>query len=341
MPVDDVELGQLGAVILDRLRDVLGDPGLTYRRPPAPLGGGRFSSVFTLEVAPVQQGWGSAFVVRLVGSSYQVHLEAGLHSAANTQGELAPRVLVWEPSATELGGGFVVMERLPGATYLRGVEPWRFALDLPKIATAWPRQLAKVLAALARVDIDEARRALERHDVPELLRGPGAHLQTVSTSLEGEPELANVLEWLHEHRPPPPERLALVHGDLWPGNVFIDGDDIRLIDWTRGGIDDPALDVGFAKVGFSLMPEPFPPPPPIRELVRLTGRSIARRVAQRCEPLVGGSERVRYYEALRCAAELAEVVTNRTTGRPAGWEHGVPALVRHLEATTGRSIHFA
>jgi hypothetical protein len=122
--------------------------------------------------------------------------------------------------------------------------------------------------------------------------------------------------------------------------VFIGRGSIRLIDWTRGGIDDPALDVGFAKVGLALMPEPFPPPPPINQIVNIAGRSMARRLSARCEPMVGEAERVRYFEALRCAVELADLVAERSAGRVSGWEHGVPAVVRHLEHITNQSIDF-
>ena len=138
----------------------------------------------------------------------------------------------------------------------------------------------------------------------------------------------------------PPASPALVHGDLWPDNVFMTNREVCLIDWTRGGIDDPALDVGFAKSSFALMPEPFPPPPPINVLGRLAGRAIANGISARCDDLVGGANRVRYYEALRCAVELADIVAGRTTGEPAGWSHGVSALVSHLEGMTGLTINF-
>jgi aminoglycoside phosphotransferase (APT) family kinase protein len=232
------------------------------------------------------------------------------------------------------------MERFQGRAYLRGVEQWRFALDLPKLITSWLRQLPKVLDALARVDPDEAIATLERHGVPEGLARPGRHLRAVSATLANEPTLACVIDWLQDNRPSSPKRLALVHGDLWPANVFVGDGEIGLIDWTRGGVDDPALDVGFAKVGFALMPEPFPPPPPIRQFVRPVGRSIARRLSSHGAPLVGGADRVRYYEALRCTVELADVVAERTTGSRPGWEHGVHALVHYLEIITGQPIAF-
>jgi hypothetical protein len=108
-----------------------------------------------------------------------------------------------------------------------------------------------------------------------------------------------------------------------------------------GGVGDPALDVGFARVGLALMPEPFPPPPPIRQAVHAMGTYLARKVGRRCNDLVGGDERVAYFEALRCAVQLADVVAARRAGGRAGWEHGVPALVAHLCTTTGQRVELA
>ncbi|TML40906.1 MAG: hypothetical protein E6G27_09040 [Actinobacteria bacterium] len=340
MHSDKGAVERLATVLLDRLRSELGVPELAYRRHPSALSGGMFSSLYAFELRPAPDGWTGSFVVRLVKPSEQVRLEVGLHEAASAAGFGTPRLLFWETDLADLGLGCLVMERLPSRTYVRGVEPWRFALDVPKLLGAWPRRFSHVLDALARVDADEAMETLLRDGVPHDLARPGRHLRAVSATLAEETSLAGVIDWLHDNRPAPPERLCLVHGDLWPGNVFMGNGGVRLIDWTRGGIDDPALDVGFAKVGFALMPEPFPPPPPIRQLAALAGRSIAARISSHCDQLVGGADRVRYYEALRCAVELADVVAERASGARPGWEHGVPALVRHLEIITNGSITF-
>ncbi len=340
MPPAGGDLDRLETVILERLRDEFARRELAYRRRPVPLQGGRFSAVYAFEVTPAIPDWGTSFVIRCIDSRARAHLEVDLHDAANGAVRCAPRVALSVPDRDGGGARYIVMERLPGRPYLRGVEPWQFALDLPKLTGWWPRRLSEVLAALAGVDLDRAAVMLERHRGCDDPARPGRHLRAVASVLGDEPRLAATIDWLHARRPPPPKQLALVHGDLWPANVFIHGKDIRLIDWTRGCIDDPALDVGFAKVAFRLMPEPFPPPPPVRQLVQLIGRSIARRISAHCDALVGGTERVRYYEALRCAVELADVVVERRAHGRSGWDHGVPAIVRHLERITKQSIEF-
>jgi aminoglycoside phosphotransferase (APT) family kinase protein len=342
-PVSAVErsgLGHLPALLLGALRDHFDDAEIEYSTQPGRVRGGQFSSVLGFELSARGEGLGS-FVVRLLGNdSDQARLEAGLHNAAQAEGLAAPRVVLWEPADSRLGEAYLVMERLPGRTYLRGAEPSRVALDLPKLLVAWPRQLVVVLSALGRVDVERARAALQETGVPDDLLAPGRHLRQVTAALVDETRLHEMLDWLHEGRPDPPASPALVHGDLWPGNVFMTKPEVCLIDWTRGGIDDPALDVGFAKIGFALMPEPSPPPPPIRQFVHLAGRSIARRLSSHGDPLVGGADRVRYYEALRCTVELSDVVAQRSTGSRPGWERGVPALVHHLEIITGQPIVF-
>ena len=320
-------------------RDRFGASELGYRRGPSPLSGGRFSSVFAFEVVPPPDGWAGRFVLRVVQSAAQARLEAGLHDAASAGARLAPRIALCVEHPSDIGPAYLVIERVSGRSYLRGVEPARFALDLPKLLAAWPRQLPRLLEALARVDPADVVAELRHRHVEDLAR-PGRHVRSVTTTLANEATLAGVVDWLHEHEPSPPPRWTLVHGDLWPGNAFIDDKHVQLIDWTRGGLDDPALDVGFAKVGLALMPEPFPPAEPIARLVHLAGASIAARISSQCDPLVGGSARTRYYEALRCALELADIVAIRRSGDRSMWEHGVPALVRHLEDITGQPIAF-
>ncbi len=53
-------------------------------------------------------------------------------------------------------------------------------------------------------------------------------------------------------------------------------------------------------------------------------------------------ERVTYYEALRCALELAIVASRRASDQPgiasSGWHHGADALTRHFGDVTGTQM---
>ena len=144
------------------------------------------------------------------------------------------------------------------------------------------------------------------------------------------------LEWLRDHLPAAPERPSVLHGDLWPANVLQHrGHLTGLVDWERAAIGDPALDIGFAKVGLSLLPAPVQVAAPIRQGINAAGRSMAARLEEhynRQSPL--SPERVRYYEALRCAVELAIVASRRASDKPgvatSGWYHGQDALTAAL-----------
>ncbi len=335
-------INELRSNLLERIRAELDAPDLTYAVPPAQLGGGAFSSMFTFELAAPPSAWSGGLVVRLVGSSpMQVRIEAGLQEGARSAGLPAPRVVLVEPTPDVLGATFMVMEMLPGRAFLRGVEPTRFARDFPKVVRSWPTQFAAVLESLGRADGASVLRVLEQHGVPQRLARTSRHLDRAEVVLTREHAFDAAVGWLRASEPPPPERSVLVHGDLWPGNLLVrDGVVSGLVDWTMGAVGDPALDVGFARVGFLLMPEPFPPPPPLRQLVHAAGVGIAERIAALCTGGVGGIERVRYYEALRCVLELATVVLERRSGAKPGWAHGVPALVGHLEAVSGQRVPF-
>ncbi len=64
-------------------------------------------------------------------------------------------------------------------------------------------------------------------------------------SLEPQPVLALVEQWLRRNRPICDE-VTVVHGDIKPGNVLFDGDRVHvLLDWETVHLGDPTEDVGW------------------------------------------------------------------------------------------------
>lgn len=64
-------------------------------------------------------------------------------------------------------------------------------------------------------------------------------------SLEPQPVLAYIEQWLRRNRPEPGE-LTVVHGDIKPGNVLFEGDQVQvLLDWETVHLGDPTEDVGW------------------------------------------------------------------------------------------------
>jgi aminoglycoside phosphotransferase (APT) family kinase protein len=305
------------------------------------MGGGAFSQVFRFELASAPVEWSGPLVLRLVAAPEQrVRVEAGLQQGARAAGVPAPRLLVVEADAGVLGQPFMIMELLPDRGFLRGVEWHRFVRDFPRLMRLWPATFADVLGLLAAANTSTVLDILAARGVPAEWASTSRHLAWINRTLGSKTPFAEIVAWLNADQPPPPDRPALVHGDLWPANVLMAGGVIGgLVDWTMGAIGDPALDVGFAKVGLALMPEPFPTPPPISTGLHAGGVRMADEIHERCAPLVGGDERVRYYEALRCAVEIAAVQADRRLGRRNGWIHGLNALARHFNKMTGLEVN--
>jgi hypothetical protein len=333
---------EVGPRLTQYLRERLDRPGLELAAPPAALTGGSFTAIWRFELADPPEGWTGPLVLRgISGMPMQVRCEAGLQDGARAAGVPAPQVLAIETDPEPFGQRFIIMELLRGQSFLGGVTPVAFARDFPKITRRWPDRFEAILRRLGAADTSVVVRELERHGAKERFYLSTRHLSWVESLLGDDPRFTTALAWLRANEPPMPARMALVHGDLWPGNAMTDGDELTgLIDWTMGAVGDPALDVGFAKVGLLLSPEPFPPPPPIRQLVDALTTRVAREVHDRCAPLVGGDERVRYFEALRCIVQIAASVVEQRAGASVGWAHGIPALVAHLEATTGCPVPF-
>lgn len=319
--------------LLQRLRDELSNPELHYVEAPARATAARFTPIWQLDIAP-PHGTTRRLIARAVRSTEQLRLEVTLHKAVNCQdaGICAPLVVLVETDPTILGTPFFVMERLDEPAVLATVAPIHFALAFPRLLRSWPLQLATIAQGLAGVDTDAVVALLDESGLPRHTQ-PGRHLQHLASALDGVTGLEPIVEWMIDHEPTVIRRV-LSHGDLWPTNVFNRTANTTLIDWNRGGIDDPALDIGFATAGFALMPEPFPPPGPLCTIAHAAGRQMTQRILNHCAPLVGGIERVRYYQALRCLLEIADVLSDPAPTGP-GWSNAITVLAAHAQTITG------
>ena len=63
-----------------------------------------------------------------------------------------------------------------------------------------------------------------------------------------EPIVRAAIRWLRRNPPPPPERLAIVHGDYRTGNFLFDeqGRVTAILDWEMCHLGDPLEDLGWA-----------------------------------------------------------------------------------------------
>ena len=99
-------------------------------------------------------------------------------------------------------------------------------------------------------------------------------------SLEPQPLLALIEQWLRRNRPEPGE-VTVVHGDIKPGNVLFDGDRVQvLLDWETVHLGDPTEDVGWVTNPIRRREHQIPGRWEVKELVSAyevrTGRTVDR-----------------------------------------------------------------
>jgi len=143
-----------------------------------------------------------------------------------------------------------IMDRVGGeALGRRIVHHPRYAAARARLA----EQVAASMAALQRVSPATSPTLPLPPAGPDGPKGPdpAAHaMRFVREMLEDlpqpRPELELVVRWLDQHRPPPPPRICLVHGDLRTGNLMVDENGlVALLDWEFAHWGDPAEDVAW------------------------------------------------------------------------------------------------
>jgi aminoglycoside phosphotransferase (APT) family kinase protein len=219
------------------LREAVGDPG---ELSLAPIEGGASRETFLVEAADRR------FVLRrdpAAGMSFTpLALEREVIERAAGAGVPVALPLVDEPAGGRLGGAAYLMEFVEGTS----VAPRILRRDEYAIARKrLPAQLGEALARVHSVDPGgigglaggERDPALEACELWE-----GA-LEEIGEPL---PAVEAGLRWLRLHRPPPPERITLVHGDFRLGNLIVDAEGLAaVIDWELCHAGDPAEDVGW------------------------------------------------------------------------------------------------
>ncbi|MEJ7583660.1 MAG: phosphotransferase [Acidimicrobiales bacterium] len=113
-------------------------------------------------------------------------------------------------------------------------------------ARATASTFATELAAIHRIDGS-------RSELADLPRRTDVIAENLTRARAGPDEPLReglIREVLGRHWPPSePLRLALLHGDFWPGNVLWAGDDIvAVIDWEEASVGDPLADVGVTRL---------------------------------------------------------------------------------------------
>lgn len=170
--------------------------------------------------------------------------EGCLLHALHAQGLSVPDALCWGDADGAFGRPYLVMERVSGTA---AVGPLRRMDADPVRRRRFGRQMAEILATVHAatvppdlLDSDEAGGHAQ-----ETLRHWGDQLRETPTART--PTVAQALDWLDAHLPPPPNRLVLVHGDFRTGNLLHDDTGFRwVLDWEMAHLGDPLEDVAWA-----------------------------------------------------------------------------------------------
>jgi aminoglycoside phosphotransferase (APT) family kinase protein len=108
-----------------------------------------------------------------------------------------------------------------------------------------PEQLGEALARIHAIDPSRI------DGLPGGKRDPALEAcelweRTIDEIGEPLPGVEAGMRWLRLNSPPPPERIALVHGDFRLGNLIVDPDGLAaVIDWELCHAGDPAEDIGW------------------------------------------------------------------------------------------------
>ncbi len=84
-----------------------------------------------------------------------------------------------------------------------------------------------------------------------------------------------------------PDGAKVLHGDFHPGNVFVEGDEVTVIDWVDACSGDPAADI--ARTMWLLSPAVIPPDMFGHRSVRLLSDAARSAYAARILPAAGRS----------------------------------------------------
>jgi aminoglycoside phosphotransferase (APT) family kinase protein len=177
--------------------------------------------------------------------STDVYRQAPLLRALHAEGLPVPEVPWAEADEAALGVPFIIMERLPGRTFIVWEPHDSFAgADREFVRSLWLQDIA----ALARLHCVDWRTRLADWESPFTLRAElerwGSILRHAlePTWLDAGQRLGKALA----ARVPDGEPIGLVHGDFQPGNsLYDDGRLTGIIDWDLAGIGAQGIDVGW------------------------------------------------------------------------------------------------
>lgn len=291
-------------------RGELGDGAIGFAEPPAPVSGGFDTRIFAFRLHGAPPAAAGPLILRILSPHHdpaRALRERAVQNAIADLGYPAPRAPWAAADTARFGGAFLVMERMPGRPLLAAR---RF-----DIAGA----IAGMQARLHDLSADALLRACDAATPPvprETLTFDG-YLAQLDRRIAASRHtgLRPAMRWLEAHRPPPPSRPAICHGDFHPQNLLYEGRVTGVLDWPNALVADPAYDVAATRTILGLAPIALVKLSPVQRWVvrRLRPILVRRYLAayRRRRPI--SEEKLTYYEAASIMRALVRACEDRTS----------------------------
>ncbi len=278
--------------------------------------GGNEAYLYRFKVSGIE-GMEGTQVLRLFPSFYgdeKAEWEAMIQNLLHERGIPVPKSLLSSRDMGIIGGCFLVMDYIEGET----IDPGD---DMSILTLA-----AKTQARLHQLDgkpISERIFALGHSENSHNLTG---RTNWLLGRAKNYPDMDEIFKWIIENRPPPAERLSVVHGDFHPMNLLVkDGKVEAILDWSGFMVDDPMAGLGWT-IGLFLATSKHQTPPEILNGAIQTYLDEYRTIS----PI--NDERLDYFIVFRLAMALLEGKDGQEW-----WKQ--PALIKNMveeiEARTG------
>jgi len=219
--------------VVDEVRDALGAGSVTEL---VRLTGGASRETWTCVV----DGLRVVVQRQRPGADRDMSIEADVLRAARAAGVPVPEVLAYIPHEAvggDPGGGATLVTRhVAGETIARKIlRDDRYAAARETLAA----ELGRALARVHRIRTEQVS-GLDAIDPTVVYR------ERLDEIGEPHPAFELAFQWLHEHRPPAPQSVGVVHGDFRLGNVIVDDGGLQaVIDWELAHLGDPMEDLGW------------------------------------------------------------------------------------------------
>ncbi len=329
-------------LLLEYLRNNIGDSELQYANPPTRiLGGKSLALLFGFELSSPPEMLAGPLVLRLRADGWEkpedlrngVLRELALQDAAGRLGCKVPKLHLKDLDGGNLGGPFFIMERVAGGSIMR----WWYASVLIGIVTSlslwngWPLLVWYLFGSfivglnlglhqlkLHSLNIEDVKQICRQHELNDTDIGPGFLIEGLENTIkEGIlEELQPGLRWIKENQPSVTNP-RLCHGDIHPGNVMSNWFKVTgIIDWGVACVTDPECDVAFFRSGLT------------RESGLISWLILfPLYIIYRAKQGKLDSERLRYYQALRALHRISGLVRYLVENETDG-ESGLSWLVK-------------